>query len=411
MNKLNKIIKISVFFSVIFIMACGASTAVLACGSGGGGGQDYTGCSGNAIYWFDSCDNKLELYKQCTANQTCVNAKCVDQSIACNTNSDCGTNSSSGSLFCQGNSVYQNYKTYTCNNPGTSTSYCSNSTAAQLQTACTSSQTCSNGSCVNTYVNTCTLNYQQRCTGNSMYWYDSCGNQGTYVGSCGQTYNNATLTVTKTVKDITTGTSFATSTYANPSDMLMFMITLQASGSDAQNVYIRDTLPANLIYNNQLVIACTGGNGNGNCNNNYNSGSIISGINLNTISSGQTETITYQAQVASAASFIYGTTTLNNLVSTTSSNVGYIPTASASVVVTKAGVLGASTVSTGLTNNFWIDSFFLPLLITLIVIWMWRSGMFFGIEKWLDNKKKVRRGYKAERELSARIDNIRKASR
>ena len=34
--------------------------------------------------------------------------------------------------------------------------------------------------------------------------------------------------------------------------------------------------------------------------------------------------------------------------------------------------------------------------------------MFYGIEKWLDNKKKIRRGYKAEKELSARIAQIQK---
>jgi hypothetical protein len=39
---------------------------------------------------------------------------------------------------------------------------------------------------------------------------------------------------------------------------------------------------------------------------------------------------------------------------------------------------------------------------------MWRSGIFFGIEKWLDGKKKNRRGYKAEKELSKRIANIQK---
>jgi len=248
-----------------------------------------------------------------------------------------------------------------------------------------------------------------------MYWYDSCGNQGSYVGSCGQVYNNATLTVNKTVRDLTTGGSFSNSTYANPSDILMFMITLQANGNqDVQNVFVRDTLPVNLIYNNQLVVACTGGNNgyNSNCNNNnYNySGGIVSGINLNTISAGQTVTITYQVQVAGVANFSYGTTTLNNNVSVTSSASGN-SNASASVVVTRSTVLGASTVSTGLTNNFWTDSFFLPLLITLIGLLMWRSGMFFGIEKWLDNKKKVRRGYKAEKEFSNRVAKIQKFGR
>jgi fimbrial isopeptide formation D2 family protein len=228
--------------------------------------------------------------------------------------------------------------------------------------------------------------------------------------SCQNNIATGTLTVTKTVRDLTNSSGFSSSTYANPSDMLMFMITLQANGSDVQNVTVRDTIPANLIYSNQLVVACTGSNGNnGNCNNNYNSsGNIVSGINLNTIYAGQTVTVTYQAQVAGTQNFTYGTTTLNDPTDTTSSSSGYVPEASASAIVTRSTVLGASTVSTGLTNNFWVDSFFLPLLITLICLGMWKSGMFFGIEKWLDNKKRVRRSYRAERELSTRIAKIQK---
>ena len=438
MKTINKLIISCIFLSMVLVAMFSTATVALACG--GAGQSDYTWCDSgsNAVYWFTQCDQKLDLYKQCASNQTCpeTGAKCIDKvvpppppppTIICSTNSQCGTDGAVGDLFCQGGNVYQNYKTYTCNNPGTATSSCSNSTVAQLKTTCSGNQICTNGSCGNTctpnyqqkclgtsmywfdscgtqgaYVgscgNTCTPNYQQKCLGTSMYWFDSCGMQGSYIGSCGQT--NSTLTVIKTVKDLTTNTSFASSTYANPSDMVMFMITLQAGGSDAQNVFVRDTLPVNLIYNNQLVVART--------NNNYNnySGDIISGLNLSTISAGQTVTITYQAQVAQSGNFVFGTTTLNNLVNTTSSNVGYIPTASASVIVTKATVLGASTVSTGLTNNFWVDSFFLPLLLTLIGIWMWRTGMFFGIEKWLDGKRKVSRGHRAEKELSARIANI-----
>jgi len=467
MKTINKLILATVFLSTIFVVAFAVAPTALACGGSGwvnDGSTDYKACSGNAVYWFDECNNKLDLFQQCTSSQTCQNAQCVNINIACHTDSDCGTNGITGGLFCQNNNVYQNYKTYTCNNPGTASSSCSNTTSAQLQTTCTSNQTCSSGSCVNTctqnyqqrcvgtsmywydscgnqgsYVgtcgNTCTANYQQRCNGNSMYWYDSCGNQGSYVGSCGNTctanyqqrcngtsmywydscgnqgsyvgscgnnYTNATLTVTKTVRDLTTNTTFATSTYANPSDMVMYMITVRASGNqDVQGVLVKDTLLSNLTYNGQLIVARSD-----NSYNNY-SGDVMSGLNLNTISSGQTVTITYQAQVAPASSFTFGSTTLDNSVNVTCANGD--PMADASVIVTKATVLGASTVSTGLTNNFWVDSFFLPLLITLIVIWMWRAGMFIGFEKWLDSKKKVRRGYKAEKEFSARIAKIHKA--
>ena len=302
----------------------------------------------------------------CSANPSSIQ---TGQSSVFTANATGGTGSYTylWSGACTGTSVNC---TNTFFNPGTQTANLIVTSGNQ-----TDSATCS------VFVNqSCTPNYQQRCVGNSLYWYDSCGVQGSYVGSCGQIYTNGNLTLTKAVRNLTSGSGFSTSTYANPSDTLMFMITVQANGNqDIQNVFVRDILPANLIYGNQLVVARSN-----NAYNNY-SGDIISGINLNTIPAGQTVTITYQAQVAGAQNFSYGTTTLNNLASVTSSAQNL--TATASAIVTRASVLGASTVSTGLTNNFWIDSFILPLIITLIAIWMWKSGMFFGIEKWLIEKK------------------------
>ena len=59
-----------------------------------------------------------------------------------------------------------------------------------------------------------------------------------------------------------------------------------------------------------------------------------------------------------------------------------------------------------MTNNLWLDSFFLPMLAALVGVMMMRSGMFLGIEKWADNNKKKRRVYKAEKELNSRIAKI-----
>ena len=362
-------------------------------------------CVDNDIYWFNSCNNKEDLFQACGLNQVCQNAECIN--ITCATNSDCGTNGYVGDPFCQGNGVYRNYRTFTCNNPGTANSYCSTNTTAQLQTTCTSNQTCSNGACIN--INSCISHSYQRCIGDYLYWYDSCGNiqegqlcpAGCYNNSC-QNYTTSTLTVTKTVKNLTSNSGFLTSISANPQDVLMFMITLQVSGNqDIQNVVVKDILPATLIYNNQLVVSRSGG-----AYSNY-SGDIVSGLNLNTIPAGQTVTITYQAQVAGPSSFSYGTTTINNNSYITSSASGY-NTATASVIVTKAGVLGASTISTGLTNNFWLDLFILPLLITLILIWGWKLGLFLWLEKWIDEKKKNHHIYKTEKEFASRIAKIQK---
>jgi hypothetical protein len=258
--------------------------------------------------------------------------------------------------------------------------------------------------------NNCTYHSYQQCVGSYLYWYDSCGNQqGSQYCSNGcsnnycQNYNNniGALTINQTVRNLTNGSGFSSTVNAVPGDMLLFMITLQASGQGAQNVFVRDYLPSNLIYSNQLVISGSS----------YNySGDITSGINLGTINAGQTVTVTYQVKVAEAFNFSYGSTTLNNNISVTSSNSNN-PVNNASVVVTRSAVYGASTISTGLTNNFWVDSFFLPLLLTLICIWLWKSGMLFGIEKWINSKSKTRKDYKAEKELKNRIALIQETER
>jgi len=495
------------------------------CGTSGYTGSAF--CSGGDVYKTyktytcnnagtvnSTCSNTTtdKLFTNCGSSQTCSNGSCVDEDIACSSNSDCGSSGYTGSAFCSGNDVYKLYKTYTCNNAGSSNSYCSNSTSNKLITDCGTNQTCSNGSCDSS----CTDYSYQQCSGNYLYWYDSCGNRDQLIQFCSngcsnnscnnennlsvQTYsatntnnsqatlngyvygvnnnynnsynynynnyayvwfqwgtstsygnetnhqtmsssgtfsqivnlyssaystyhyravaqttngnvvygsdmtftsgNNTTgaVSITKTSRNLTTGTAFATTTYASPSDVLMFMITIQTTGNQSiSNLYVKDTLPSNLIYKNNLIVSGSS---------NY-SGDIISGMTFGTVSNNQTITVTYQVQVADASNFSYGTTTLTSNVSATGNNLNYVPTSNSSVVVTRSAVYGASTVSTGLTNNFWTDSFLLPLMIALAGMFMLKSGLFINIEKWLDSKKSKTKNYKIEKELSSRIEKIR----
>ena len=568
------------------------------CGTNGYIGSPF--CQNGDVYKYyrtNTCNNPgtansscsqsdtAQLQTNCTSNQTCSNGQCQNVNIVCSTNANCGTNGYVGSPFCQGNNVYQNYTTHTCNNPGTANSACSNSTAPQLKTNCTGNQTCTNGSCTDqnnlvvscyatpnpantnqsvsfiatvtggtgsytyswsgvctgssqvcnksfsqsgaqtatinvasgsqTNSSICSVNINQNCTnysyrqcsGNNLYWYDSCGNQQDLIQYCpngcqnnsciqqnisvqtnsatnvysnqatlngylsnynnynnsayvwfqwgtstsygyetqhqamsyngsfsqnitnvysgttyhfravAQPYNGNTvygqdiaftvggssgmLTINKTVRNMTSSnSSWSNSIYASPSDMLMFMITIQATGfQNVNNVFVRDAFPINLIYKNQLVVSGSS---------NY-SGDITSGISIGTISAGQTVTITYQVQIASLQNFSYGTTVLNNSVSVTSSNSSSNPTSNASISVTRSAVYGATTVSTGLTNNFLLDSFILPLIIALIGVLMFKAGMFVGVERWMDNRKKNHRNYRAQKDLKARITRIKQA--
>ena len=372
------------------------------------------------------CDPTITqvLQNTCSSDQTCNNGTCTNNtsniSVSCYaTPSSINVNQSATFIAAAtgGTGYYSYVWSGACT--GSTASTCTNTfntNGTQTASVVVTSGTQNNSTTCNVVVNpnttpTCTQSPYQRCNGNYLYSYDSCGNQtsqycpqGCYNNSCNYyVQQNGYLTLTKTVRNLTTGSGWANSVYASPSDVVMFMVTLQANnGQSMQNVYVRDSLPSNLIYNNQLVFS--GSNG---YYNNY-SGDVISGLNINSIASGQTVTITYQAQVAGSQNFAYGTTTLVNNVSVTSSNSSNTPNASASVVVTRGAVLGASTVSTGLTNNFWLDSFFLPLLITIVLLWMWKSGFFFSLEKWISDKKSARNNHSSEKELQNRIALIKK---
>ena len=198
--------------------------------------------------------------------------------------------------------------------------------------------------------------------GQDMTFYTSGSNNGNNY------YGSGSLTVTKQVIDLSSGNlNWASSVNANPGDILSFGITLQANGQDVHNVLVSDVLPGNLTSNGNILINT----------NPYVGGNIASGITVGTVYINQPVVVTYQVRVAPTADFPYGATTMTSSAAITGSEIG-TQTASASVVVNKTLVYGAATtatnVSTGLTNNFLTESFFLPLLMIVLGLWFYFSG-------------------------------------
>ena len=425
-------------------IACSNNTV---CGSTGYGSNPLF-CQGNSIYRNSTtatCVNPGTTASYCTLastnaifqsncanNQTCTGAGvCINNaigSIACSSDSQCGATGYTGPLTCQGNGVYRNYTTNSCVNPGTVNSYCAPSSTAnqfqyscnsgqictgagvctaitipptctnhsyfqcsgngvywydscgnrqELYQACTGSQTCSNNSCVTT-APICTPNSTYRCFGNALYWFDSCGNQGGLYQACGsgqvcsnnacvtQTQTLANLLITTKVRNLSSGNlTYAPTTTATPGDVLQIQITLQNTGTQPiNNIMVKDVLPVNIHYYDNLTIDGVA-----------NSGNITSGVNLGSLGVGQTKIITYQVQVAPGQNFPYGSTTLSNYITITS-DAGQIATSSISIYVTKSILSGAVVIPTGWTDNVLFDSFILPLLLTLAALRAWRAGFF-----------------------------------
>jgi len=88
----------------------------------------------NCYTWVDSVT--------CIAPQFCLNGNCVN--VVCSSNANCGSNVYSTN-FCLNGNVYRNYTAFTCNNPGTLASSCSNTRTPVLNQTC--SNGCSNGAC------------------------------------------------------------------------------------------------------------------------------------------------------------------------------------------------------------------------------------------------------------------------
>ena len=206
------------------------------------------------------------------------------------------------------------------------------------------------------------------------------GQDMTFYTSGSNYYNMGSLTINKKVINLSSGNlNWSEYVSAKPYDVLSFSITMQANGNqDVRNVYVQDILPANLIYKGNLTI---------NANLNY-SGNPVSGMNIGTIPANGIMIIAYQAQVAGNQNFNYGNTTLTNTATITSNETGS-QTDSATVFVTNSSIAGATDVITGITNNFLVDSFFLPLMIILLSAWLYFSKKIYNFADWL--KVKIKR--------------------
>ncbi|MEK6933287.1 MAG: NosD domain-containing protein [Nanoarchaeota archaeon] len=79
-----------------------------------------------------------------TASSYCSSTRITEQ-IVCNKNSDCGTDGFIDSPYCSTNFVVQKFKTFTCNNSGTTQSSCSSSITEKNKEQCAND--CSSGQC------------------------------------------------------------------------------------------------------------------------------------------------------------------------------------------------------------------------------------------------------------------------
>jgi hypothetical protein len=201
------------------------------------------------------------------------------------------------------------------------------------------------------------------------------------------------LTISKMVRNLSDGTSWADSVFADPNEIVSFLIEVTANNYSLSNVTLKDTLPSKIIYQGELKV-----------NGIASAGNIISGLNLGYLYPNQTKTITFRGQVAGENQFSLGQTTLTNSASAYTTQIWNSDTAK--VIVSKKAVAGAATeISTGLTNNIFVDSFFLPLVIAFMIIWLFKSQI-INFEEWVDLRKRKAQEYRSKKLLQLKITQI-----
>ena len=168
-----------------------------------------------------SSTNQTEVVQTCT--NSCSNGACVIP-IACSTNTQCGINDwIAGTNSCSGTDVYQNFKTYTCNNPGTINSSCSNATVFQLKS-----------DCGDTTTSAWSANY---CTGKNVEKSRTVYNKGCDVGACTATNTTETQLVQTCANNCLNGSCTAVCSTASQCGTNGYLNTPTCSGSYVKDMY------------------------------------------------------------------------------------------------------------------------------------------------------------------------------
>jgi len=235
----------------------------------------YKLCSGNGIYWFDSCGNQEDLADYCSgANIICQYGECVYHQPA--------------------PAYVKHYKT-TCN-LGDVYWYDSYGKIQDIYKSCKDSNSCTEDLCVS-----------GKCSNNLLCDGSTCAVDGKdYKEYCGSTDNNSedvsnndnnsseqtVLAVSFFEKNDLSQTQWQKEATATSNSQVYFLISV-VNGSDKQvdNIRISTNIPAEVSMLGNLKIDGV-----------QVSGDIVSGIDIGSLSSGAAKQITFEGKIQSVES-------------------------------------------------------------------------------------------------------------
>ena len=163
------------------------------------------------------------------------------------------------------------------------------------------------------------------------------------------------------VRSINRNTDWQKEITVAPGEKISIALRVSVSSKEAENVFVRNISPDNLINLNNIIF-----------NGESFSGNIEEGINFGTIKVGESKTVIFDAEINSSENFETGSTNLINSIFVSSGDEILNDTVEINVV--KGIVAGAATsIVTGITNNKFIDFILLPLFFTFLIFFLFRK--------------------------------------
>ncbi len=259
--------------------------------------NSYQACSGNYLYWYDSCGNQQGISQYC--QNGCYNNSCQNS----NNYNNYGNCTYHAYKLCVGNNVYW---------------FDSCNTQQDLVTSCISGLTCQYGQCTNVYVNPVPepihkTYYRVACSAGNLHWFDTLGTStgiykycqnGCQGGKCIQQQssssassvssssssssqnNSSGLSVSFFAKPDANSTQWQKASQINSNGQIYFLISVSNnSANQISNITVSTNIPAEIssLGNVQADKVAV-------------SGDIVTGINIGSLAPNTTKLVTFEGR-------------------------------------------------------------------------------------------------------------------
>lgn len=330
----------------------------------------YKLCSGNDIYWYDSCGNQQELYNACVNGLTCQYGQCV--ASVQNNNTQENNYVAHSRTACYGNSLYWYdslgvasglYKN--CNDNNSCTLDSCSAGKCQNTLKCDGS-TCANDSTdYNSYCATVAADNQNHC-GNGLCEITLEENDANCPADC-KTNTLAGFIVSFFEKQDANSAQWQKATQLGSDSQIYFMISVaNDSASQVDNVNISANIPTEISSLGNLQL-----------NGVQISGDIISGINIGSVAPATTKSITFEGRTQTLSATENGSATKQAVATSDVSGAKQSDSVSVNFVSTQASAQNSQVQTAAVSNTqpasgFWgfLKHWYVWILIGLAMVFL-----------------------------------------